>query len=125
MSRFRTSLAKSFGRRVLWAGLVVDLASAPVSAATDTGWLRSAASFAMAGELSSVAATSAGNVWAVGSTGKYPSARSLVVHWDGTTWTWCPARAQRAANCTVSQRPQLRTPGRSALSIAAPVIARP
>jgi hypothetical protein len=40
-------------------------------------------------ELRAVAATSAGNVWAVGSAGS----RALILHWDGAAWTRMPGPA--------------------------------
>jgi len=46
------------------------------------------ASFTIAGELSGVAATSASNAWAIGSTG---SGKTLIVHWNGTAWAQVPS----------------------------------
>jgi hypothetical protein len=40
-------------------------------------------------ELRAVAATSAGNAWAVGSAGS----RALILHWDGSSWTQMPGPA--------------------------------
>jgi hypothetical protein len=40
-------------------------------------------------DLRAVAATSAGNAWAVGSAGS----RTLILHWDGSTWTQMPGPA--------------------------------
>ena len=48
------------------------------------------ASFTIAGELSGVAATSASNAWAVGSTG---SGKTLIVRWNGTAWAHVPSPA--------------------------------
>lgn len=41
--------------------------------------------------LGGVAAVSARNVWAVGSFGRFPSYRTLVLHWNGRTWKRIPS----------------------------------
>ena len=43
-------------------------------------------SFSIAGSLTGVAATSADNAWAVGSTGSNLSPKPLIAHWNGTSW---------------------------------------
>jgi len=58
------------------------------AAATQTRSPGPAASFTINGALSGVAATSAGNAWAVGSDG---SGKTLIVHWNGTAWTRVPS----------------------------------
>jgi len=47
-----------------------------------------AASFAVSGDLTGVAAVSASNAWAVGDTG---SGGTLIAHWDGTAWKRVPS----------------------------------
>ena len=53
--------------------------------------------------LLSVAATSATNAWAVGSTGTATTASALIEHWNGTTWKQVqesePGARQRPARC--------------------------
>jgi hypothetical protein len=44
-------------------------------------------SFSVSGVLHAVAATSAGNAWAVGWTYTGTRMEPLVVHWNGTSWT--------------------------------------
>jgi hypothetical protein len=71
--------------------LVAGVASgvAPLAAAAArTGAPGPAASFSTSGELSGVAAISATNAWAVGSTG---TGKTLIVHWNGKTWTRVPS----------------------------------
>jgi len=43
-----------------------------------------ATSLTISGNLRGVAATSASNAWAVGST---DSGKTLILHWNGTTWS--------------------------------------
>ena len=38
-----------------------------------------------------MAATSASNAWAVGSTGSFLSPKPLIVHWNGTSWKQVPS----------------------------------
>jgi hypothetical protein len=64
------------------AGIALGSA-APAGAATRGPSAPLAASFSVAGELDGVAATSAGNAWAVGGTS---SGQSLIAHWNGTSW---------------------------------------
>src|SRR5580704_208718 len=74
--------------------LVAGVASgvAPLAAAAArTGSPGPAASFSTSGELSGVAAISATNAWAVGSTG---TGKTLIVHWNGKTWTQVPSAAR-------------------------------
>ena len=60
--------------------------AAPVSAAVSrpAGQL---ASLSIPGALSAVAATSAGDAWAVGFAGSFSSMKPLIAHWNGTSWT--------------------------------------
>jgi hypothetical protein len=69
--------------------------AATVSAA-QTGPAGMAAPFRISGTLSGVAATSASNAWAVGSSGAKP----LIVRWNGTAWKQVPSPAP--ANSTLS-----------------------
>jgi hypothetical protein len=48
-------------------------------------------SFSIAGSLTGVAATSANNAWAVGSTGSDLSPKPLIAHWNGTSWKQVPS----------------------------------
>jgi hypothetical protein len=48
-------------------------------------------SFSIAGGLAAVAATSATNAWAVGSTGSSLSPKPLIAHWNGTSWKQVPS----------------------------------
>lgn len=43
--------------------------------------------FSFHGQLNSVAAASATDAWAVGFSGTYPNLGTLMVHWDGQTWS--------------------------------------
>src|ERR1700677_4037382 len=49
--------------------------------------VRAPATFSISGGLSGVVAISGTNAWAVGSTGSNSSAKTLILHWNGTTWT--------------------------------------
>ena len=48
-------------------------------------------SFSIAGSLTGVAATSANDAWAVGSTGSDLSPKPLIAHWNGTSWKQAPS----------------------------------
>jgi hypothetical protein len=55
-----------------------------------TAWNRvPSPSLGASARLSAVAATSARNAWAVGSTSEinHGSSKTLILHWNGTTWT--------------------------------------
>ena len=71
---------------LLLAGVASGVAPL-VATAAQTGPPGPAASFSTSGALKGVAATSATNAWAVGSTG---TGRTLIVHWNGKTWTQAP-----------------------------------
>jgi hypothetical protein len=58
------------------AGTASAATAAPEATASGTG-------FSVTGTLSAVAATSAGNAWAVGSTAR----NALIVHWNGKSWS--------------------------------------
>jgi serine/threonine-protein kinase len=49
------------------------------------------ASFTIRGGLGGVAATSAGNAWAVGYAGAVTGGRTLIARWNGTAWTTVPS----------------------------------
>jgi len=53
-----------------------------------------AGSFTISGQLFGVAATSAGNAWAVGDT---PSGKTLIVHWNGQVWKQVPSPSPSSA----------------------------
>ena len=74
---------------LLLAGAVAAIAPiAPISAAAArSGPAGKAASYAISGDLSGVAATSAGNAWAVGSAGRFTSPKTLILPWNGEAWT--------------------------------------
>ena len=42
---------------------------------------------ATAGELNGVAATASGSAWAVGYSGSFERAKTLILHWNGKTWS--------------------------------------
>jgi hypothetical protein len=69
----------------LLTGVVAQVA--PAAAAVRTGSPGTAASFAVSGSLSDVAATSASSAWAVGYTGS----GTLIVRWNGTIWKRVPS----------------------------------
>ena len=69
---------------------VYPAAAAAVSAVAVAGAPGPAASVAVS-ELKGVAATSAGNAWAVGYTGNGANARALIVRWNGTAWNRVPS----------------------------------
>ena len=48
--------------------------------------VRAPATFSISGGLSGVVATSGTNAWAVGSAGSSSSAKTLILHWNGTAW---------------------------------------
>ena len=70
---------------LLLTGVVAQVM--PAAAAVRAGSAGPAASFAASGDLSDVAATSASNAWAVGST----SSGTLIVRWNGTVWKRVPS----------------------------------
>ena len=75
--------------RILAVPLLVAGIVAPVTAAAaQTRPPEPAASFAITGQLFGVAATSAGNAWAVG-TGS--GAKTLILRWNGTFWRRVPS----------------------------------
>ena len=48
---------------------------------------RAARYVAADGELNGVAATAPGNAWAVGYTGTFDRAKTLILHWNGKAWS--------------------------------------
>jgi hypothetical protein len=77
---------------ILLAGVAGGVAPGTASAA-QAGSAGTAAPFRVNGTLSGVAATSAGNAWAVGSSGSLTSPKALIVHWNGTGWKQMPSPA--------------------------------
>jgi eukaryotic-like serine/threonine-protein kinase len=78
------------------AGVAVAVVAAGIALAAGhshrpSGTLTVTASFSIAGGLAGVAATSATNAWAVGSTGSFDSPEPLIVHWNATSWKQAPS----------------------------------
>jgi hypothetical protein len=73
---------------LLLAGVAAGIAPAAPAVAGRIGSQGSAPSFTINGDLWGVAATPATNAWAVGST---ISGKTLIVHWNGTTWKRVPS----------------------------------
>ena len=69
---------------LLLAGVVGGVTQLTASAAGAA--VRAPATFSISGGLSDVVATSETNAWAVGSTGSSSSAKTLILHWNGTAW---------------------------------------
>jgi hypothetical protein len=74
--------------------------SSPAGAATRGPSAPLATSFSIAGGLAGVAATSARNAWAVGSTGSFASPRLLIARWNGTSWKQATASGLPAGELT-------------------------
>lgn len=71
------------------AGVAVGLAglgALPAHAGATAGDSAAAAGYSAAGALSGVAAVSASNAWAVGSTGSQAAEKVLMLHWNGKSW---------------------------------------
>jgi hypothetical protein len=66
---------------VAFAGVV------PAAAVTTTRPAGQLASLSISGGFHAVAATSAGNAWAVGYAGSFSSMKPLIAHWNGTSWS--------------------------------------
>ena len=75
---------------VLLAGVVAGVAPGAQAAVARARSQGVAASVTVSGGLSGVAATSASNAWAVGSTG---SPKALILRWNGTAWKQVPSPA--------------------------------
>jgi hypothetical protein len=73
---------------LLPAGVLAGVAAAAGTARSASG---QPTSFTVAGNLTGVAATTARDAWAVGSTGSVPQSESLIVHWNGTSWKRVPS----------------------------------
>jgi len=76
---------------LLLAGVAGGVAPGTASAA-QAGTAGTAVPFSISGTLADVAATSASNAWAVGTTGRLRS-KPLIVHWNGTAWKQVPSPA--------------------------------
>ena len=87
-----TRLVRILAVPLLLAGVVAGVAPVTAAAAR-TGSPGPAASFTISGALAGVAATSASNAWAVGSTGSTSSSKALIVRWNGTGWKQVPSPA--------------------------------
>ena len=86
-----TTLARTLAATLLAAAIVAGGSSAPAGAATHAEPAVLTASFSVAGRLAAVAATSATNAWAVGSTGSLLSPKPLIAHWNGSRWKQTPS----------------------------------
>ena len=88
--------------------LVAGVVPAAAAARAPTGSSNSP-SFTTAGLLSGVAATSPSNAWAVGSNG---SDKTLILHWNGTTWKQVPSPSRGAGASLGVAATSATTPGR-------------
>jgi eukaryotic-like serine/threonine-protein kinase len=84
------------GKAAIMAGVVVVGVAAAVIVARHTGHPHRSSglvntSFSVPGGLAAVAATSASNAWAVGSTGSSLNPKPLIAHWNGTRWKQVPS----------------------------------
>jgi hypothetical protein len=70
----------------LIAGVVAGGGSAHAATIAGTPAAPQSTGYVTDGLLYGVAATSAGNAWAVGYTGTEPSAKTLILHWNGKSW---------------------------------------
>ena len=77
---------------LLLAGVAGGVAPGTASAA-QAGTAGTAVPFSISGTLADVAATSASNAWAVGSSGSVASSKPLIVRWNGTAWKQVPSPA--------------------------------
>ena len=93
MHGFITRSVRLLAVPLLLAGVVAGIS--PVAAAARAGSPGPAAAFTISGALSGVAATSATNAWAVGSTG---SGKALIVRWNGAAWTQVASPAPASSN---------------------------
>ena len=73
------------------AGVAVAVAVVAVVVAAQTRSAGPAPTPAISGGLTGVAGTSAGSAWAVGDTSFNASGRTLILRWNGTTWTRVPS----------------------------------
>ena len=80
-----------------------------------TAWKR-VPSPSLAGSLSSVAAISGGDAWAVGDTSTQPGRGApLILHWNGKAWKRVPSPTRGAGTCSTAwPPPPPAMPGRSA-----------
>ena len=92
MRSYITGSVRLVAAPLLLAGVVAGIAPVAAAAAR-TGPGGSAASFTFSGHLSGVAATSAANAWAVGSTGSSSSPKTLILRWNGKAWAQVPSPA--------------------------------
>jgi hypothetical protein len=86
--RWTTRIATAAGLLTLVAGVAAGggtaHAAARPTAAAAVG--TTPVGYAVGGQLNGVAATSAGNAWAVGATGSIGKPTTLLLHWNGKTW---------------------------------------
>jgi hypothetical protein len=91
MRAYITGSVRLVAAPLLLAGVAAGIA--PVTAAAARTGPGGPAASTFSGHLSGVAATSAANAWAVGSTGSSSSPKTLIVHWNGTAWAQVPSPA--------------------------------
>jgi hypothetical protein len=91
MHRYIMRSVRRLAVPLLVAGVAAGV-SPVTAAAARTGSPGPAASFTVSGHLSGVAATSATDAWAVGSTGSFSSPKTLIAHWNGTAWKQVPSQ---------------------------------
>ena len=84
-----TRLVRVLAVPLLVVGVVDGVA--PMTAAARPRPVGPVASFTVSGSLGGVAATSASNAWAVGTTGSNTAAKTMIVRWNGTAWTQVPS----------------------------------
>jgi hypothetical protein len=85
MPRLAARPVRLVAASLLLAGVAGGVTQFTASAAGAA--VRAPATFSISGGLSGVVAISGTNAWAVGSTGSNSSAKTLILHWNGTTWT--------------------------------------
>ena len=96
--RLITRPVRVFAIPLLVAGLAAGMTPA-TAAASRTRPAGPSASFTIDGQLNGVAATSASNAWAVGSTSSSTSnPKTLIVRWNGTAWMRVPSPSAGASS---------------------------
>src|SRR5579871_4133268 len=89
MPAFATRLVTVTAAPLLMAGAAAMVVPAAGAAAATRALPAAQAALAAAsfsGQLHGVAATSAKNAWAVGSAGTTTHPKTLIVHWNGSSW---------------------------------------
>src|SRR5512146_1482990 len=86
--RWTTRIATIAG--VVWLTAAVTAAGGGAARAAQAGGIQAPAGYTVAGGLSGVAATSAGDAWAVGYSGSVFRQKTLILHWNGRAWARSP-----------------------------------